>query len=255
MSPKSSDKSVRPDKVAASRPTRGATQDISPFAPKELEGGGTKKTLVQRVHETLLAGFDEGIFQPGERIKAAELAKRLGLSRAPVREALHVLAGQGLVELLPDKGAILRSMTLDDLIEIYEVSAPIAAIGVVEAARRISEGDNSSRVASAMDEIRTSATKAPSYAFYHPLDEFHFTLNEIADKPYVTYLMKVLNLDYWHRYLAKNIDLSRHIPRYVNNYQRLTDSVLAGDWRASEAIMHSHVEWAMSLLRKRDGSD
>ena len=225
---------------------------MSPFAPKELEGGGTKKTLVQRVHETLLAGFDEGIFLPGERIKAAELAKRLGLSRAPVREALHVLAGQGLVELLPDKGAILRSMTLTDLIEIYEVSAPIASFGVAAAARRIGEGDNAERVAKAMDRIRAAGKKKPSYAFYDPLDDFHYLLNGIAEKPYVSYLMRVLNLDYWHRFLAENIDLARHIPRYVDNYQRMTDAILAGDWRASEATMYSHVEWAISLLRERE---
>lgn len=233
---------------------RSAMPDISPFAPKELEGGGTKKTLVQSVHETLLAGFDEGIFLPGERIKAAELAKRLGLSRAPVREALHVLAGQGLVELLPDKGAILRSMTLGDLIETYEVSGPIASFAVGVAARRIGEADNAERVTRAMERIRVAGSQPPSYAFYDPLDEYHYILNEIAEKPYVSYLMRALNLDYWHRFLAENIDLARHIPRYVDNYQRLTDAVLAGDWRASEAIMQSHVEWAISLLRERESA-
>lgn len=236
------------------RTRRVAAPELSPFAPKALEGGGTKKTLVQRVHETLLAGFDEGTFQPGERIKAAELAKRLGLSRAPVREALHVLAGQGLVELLPDKGAILRSMSLSDLIEIYEVSAPIAAIGVGAATRRIGEGDNAERVARAMERIRQAGQEAPSYAFYNPLDDYHYVLNEIAEKPYVSYLMRVLNLDYWHRFLAENIDLARHIPRYVENYRRMTDAILAGDWRASKAIMQSHVEWAISLLREREAA-
>lgn len=224
---------------------------MSPFTPKELADGGTKKTLVQRVHETLLSGFDEGIFQPGERIKAAVLAKRLGLSRAPVREALHVLAGQGLVELLPDKGAILRSMTLSDLIEIYEVSAPIAAIAVGAAARRITEDDNAQRVTNAMAQIIEAGKKPPSHAFYIPLDEYHYVLNEIASKPYVSYLMRVLNLDYWHRFLAENIDLEQHIPRYLDNYRRMTDAILAGDWRAGEAIMQSHVAWAISLLDDR----
>lgn len=237
---------------SASRRTPRAVQpEMSPFATKELEGGGTKKTLVQRVHETLLKGFDEGIFLPGERIKAAQLAKRLGLSRAPVREALHVLAGQGLVELLPDKGAVLRSMSLKDLIEIYEVSAGVAAFGVGAAARRIGESDNADRVKRSMERIRDTLKQEPSYAFYDRLDDFHYVLNEIAEKPYVSYLMRVLNLDYWHRFLAANIDLARHIPRYVENYQRMADAILAGDWRASEAIMYGHAEWAISILKER----
>jgi len=245
---------VKDNTAKPKRTRRSASPELSPFAPKELEGGGTKKTLVQRVHETLLAGFDEGIFLPGERIKAAELAKLLGLSRAPVREALHVLAGQGLVELLPDKGAILRSMTLGDLIETYEVSGPIASFAVGVATRRIGEADNAERVTRAMDRIRAAGNKPPSYAFYDPLDDYHYILNDIAEKPYVSYLMRALNLDYWHRFLAENIDLARHIPRYVDNYQRLTDAVLAGDWRASEAITKSHVEWAISLLRERESA-
>jgi DNA-binding GntR family transcriptional regulator len=238
--------------TAASKLTRRPMQpEMSPFATKELEGGGTKQTLVQRVHETLLQGFDEGIFLPGERIKAAQLAKRLGLSRAPVREALHVLAGQGLVELLPDKGAVLRSMSLNDLIEIYEVSAGVAAFGVATATRRIGEGDNAERVKRSMERIRDTLKQEPSYAFYDRLDDFHYILNEIAEKPYVSYLMRVLNLDYWHRFLAANIDLARHIPRYVENYQRMADAILAGDWRASEAIMYSHAEWAIGILQER----
>src|SRR5688572_14705972 len=116
------------------KPT-GVKDKPSPFAaPKQLAGGGVKTSLVQRVHKTLLENLDEGILHPGQRIKAAELAKRLGLSRAPVREALHVLAGQGFVELHPDKGAIIRALGMEDLIQIYEISGPITTVGVTAAA-------------------------------------------------------------------------------------------------------------------------
>lgn len=222
----------------------------SPFAaPKTTPGGGVRTTLVQRVHQTLLDGFDEGIFQPGQRIKAAELANRLGLSRAPVREALHVLAGQGLVELHPDKGAILRELKLDDLIEIYEVSGPIIIIGVVAAAARIHEGDNAERVRRALDRIKAAAALPPSHRFYDYLGDFHVLLNQIGEKPYVDYALSFLNLDYWHRYLAEAIDLERHIPGYVANYLRLGDAVLAGDGPAAAAIVSYHVNWSMTLLR------
>src|ERR1700722_8802119 len=64
-----------------------------PFtAPKALEGGGVKTSLVQGVYEAILAELDEGKLRPGQRIVASTVASRLKLSRAPVREALHVLA-------------------------------------------------------------------------------------------------------------------------------------------------------------------
>jgi DNA-binding GntR family transcriptional regulator len=222
---------------------------MSPFgAPKEMEGGGQKTTLVQSVYQVLMQGLDEGIFRPGQRIKAAELAKRLGLSRAPVREALHVLAGQGLVEMLPDKGAILRVLSLHDVIEIYDIIGRVAAVGVVGAARRINEGDNAKRVRAAMDKIHAAGREPPSYRFYLALNDLHYVFNDIAERPYVSYLMRLLNVEYWNRYLAANIDLVRHMPKYVDNYRRMTEAVLAGDWRAGEAMIISHCEWSVSLL-------
>lgn len=223
----------------------------SPFgAPKLLADGGTKTTLVQRVHQTLMESLDEGILKPGQRIKAAELAKRLGLSRAPVREALHILAGQGLVELLPDKGAVMRVLTLDDLIQIYEVTGPIAKVGVIAATRRINEGNNRQRVEAAIAKIRAAADAPPSYKFYLVLNDFHYLLNEIGEKSYVGYLLGLLNIEYWNRFLAGTIDLKSSIPGYVANYNRLADAVLAGDSRSAAAIMDSHVEWSISLLEK-----
>lgn len=222
---------------------------LSPFgSPKELASGGVRTTLVQNVYEVLMQGLDEGVFQPGQRIKAAELAKRLGLSRAPVREALHVLAGQGLVEMLPDKGAILRALSLRDVIEIYEIIGRVASVGVIGAARHINDGDNAARVAKAMENIYIAGQQPPSYRFYLALNDLHYVVNEIAERPHVSHLMRMLNVEYWNRYLAANIDLALHIPKYVDNYRRLTEAILAGDWRAAEATIVSHSEWSISLL-------
>lgn len=223
----------------------------SPFgAPKLLADGSTKTTLVQLVHETLMQSLDEGVLRPGQRIKAAELAKRLGLSRAPVREALHVLAGQGLVELLPDKGAVMRELTLEDLIQIYEVMGPIAKVGVIAATRRIEEGDNRQKVEAAVERIRAARDAPPSYKFYLVLNDFHYLLNAIGQKPYVDYLLGLMNIEYWNRFLAGAIDMRKHIPGYIANYNRLADAVMAGDVRSAAAVMDSHIEWSIGLLER-----
>ncbi len=230
---------------------RGSSISHSPFgAPKLMADGSTRTTLVQRMHEILLQSLDEGVLKPGQRIKAAELAKRLGVSRAPVREALHVLAGQGLVELLPDKGAVMRVLTLEDLIQIYEVTGPIAKIGVVAATRLIDEGDNRQRVEAAIERIRAARDAPPSYKFYLVLNDFHYLLNSIAKKPYVDYLMGLLNIEYWNRLLATTIDMRTYIPGYIANYNRLADAILAGDGRVAAAIMDSHVEWSIRALEQ-----
>jgi DNA-binding GntR family transcriptional regulator len=143
-------------------------------------------------------------------------------------------------------------MTAHDLAEIYEVSAPVAAMGLKGAARRITEGDNAVRVSQAMQAIRVAAKEvAPRFGFYLVLNDFHYLINAIAERPYVNFVLRAMNIEYWNRLLAAAIDLDQHASQYVDNYQRMTDAVLAGDERAAEAIMIFHAEWCVSLLEPR----
>lgn len=221
-----------------------------PFgAPKQMSDGALKTSLVQRVYETIMESLDAGELPPGSRIIASELATRLNLSRAPVREALAVLAGQGLVELLPDRGAILRPMSRHELAGIYEVSGPVAAIGLRAAAPRVGEGDNAAAIRRAMQSIRDAADERPlGVGFYLVLNDFHYLVNAIAEKPHVDVVLRAVNIEYWNRLLATAIDLDRHVGQYVRNYERMTDALLEGDGRTAESVMRFHAEWCVSLL-------
>lgn len=215
---------------------------------KPLPGGGIKRPLAQVVHDRIMHLLDSGELTPGDRIISSELAQQLGLSRAPVREALHALAGQGLVELLPDRGAMLRPMSRTDLAQVYEITAPVAAIGLKGAAQRIGEGDNATRMAAAMERISRAGSGHPNVEFYLMMNQFHYLANSIAEKPFIDTVMRALNIEYWNRLLTEAIDLDRYAPDYVANYQRITDAILAGDSRSAEAIMLFHADWCASLL-------
>lgn len=240
---KRTSRSKKAKPIAAKAPLR-------PFgASKVMAGGGVKMSLVEQVYQTIMAAMDRGELAPGSRIIASEVAQELDLSRAPVREALAVLAGQGLVELLPDRGAVLRSMDQNDLADMYEVLAPIAALGLKAAALRAQESDNPGKIRAAMDAIRdASADPAAGVAFFQALNSFHYVANGIGQKPYVDFVMRMMQIEYWNRLLVAAIDLDEHAERYVRNYQRLADALLEGDSRGAEAIILHHVEWCISLL-------
>ena len=145
----------------------------------------------------------------------------------------------------------MRKLGIEDLIQIYELSGVIVTLSVGEAARRIHEGGNAERVRAAAAQIEAGAKDPPSFRFFLLLNDFHYVLNDIAEKPYVDFVMGILNIEYWNRVLAEAIDLPTYLSGYVSNYRRLADAVLAGDWRAAEAIVTSHIEWSISLLRQR----
>lgn len=210
--------------------------------------GAAKTSIAQQAYAVLMDSLDRGEIEAGGRIVALELANRLGVSRAPVREALAVLAGQGLVELSPDRGARLRAMRPADLADICEVSALVAAVGLRAAAARIGEGDAAQRVAIAMECIRAARAVMPRHAFYVAINDFHHVVHVIGERRHVDFVFGALNVDYWNRLLARAIDLDRHVDRYIADYARITDAVLAGDGVSAAAIMQHHAGWCRALL-------
>jgi DNA-binding GntR family transcriptional regulator len=84
-----------------------------------------RDALAQRTSEgiarVLRSEIFSGALKPGEALPERALAERLNVSRTPVREALFVLRAEGLVDLVPNRGAAVRSFTEEDLLEIYRI--------------------------------------------------------------------------------------------------------------------------------------
>ncbi|MBL4907248.1 MAG: GntR family transcriptional regulator, partial [Sneathiella sp.] len=89
-----------------------------------------------------------GSLKPGTRLDETILADRFGVSRTPVREALTRLAASGLVEIRPRRGAVVATITLKDLMNMFEVMANLEAVCARLAARRITPEEKDELVAS-----------------------------------------------------------------------------------------------------------
>ena len=96
---------------------------------------------VDRVYAHLRDGIVAGSYEPGSRLGEVEIAELTATSRTPVREALRRLEMEGLVEVLPHRGARVRSWTADDLDEIYDLRMNLEAMAASRAARRIEDKD------------------------------------------------------------------------------------------------------------------
>ncbi|MBU2669451.1 GntR family transcriptional regulator [Actinoplanes bogorensis] len=83
----------------------------------ELRTYSLVELAVERLRREILSGRVE----PGERLVEEQLTRRLGISRAPLREAMRLLAQQGLVEHIPRRGARVATLSADDVQELYEV--------------------------------------------------------------------------------------------------------------------------------------
>ncbi len=68
----------------------------------------------------IIQGVRDGVFVPGQRLIAADLATQFQVSRAPVREAMQVLVGEGVVEFVRNRGARIRKLSVTELIDVME---------------------------------------------------------------------------------------------------------------------------------------
>lgn len=84
----------------------------------------------EQVTNRLREAITAGVLRPGERLNQAELAERLGVSRMPVREALHRLHSEGLVTLQPYRGAVVAGVSRRELQEIYEMRVVLETLAL-----------------------------------------------------------------------------------------------------------------------------
>lgn len=100
-----------------------------------------RKTLHSEVIATLRKMIIEGTFKPGEKIPEAWLCQELSISRTPLREALKVLASEGLIELLPNRGSQITRISRKEIAELFPIIGAMEALAGELACRNLRDGD------------------------------------------------------------------------------------------------------------------
>lgn len=95
-------------------------------------------SLHERITSTLRDSIVEGELASGQRLKEAELCRALGISRTPLREAFKVLAGEGLIDIQPNRGASVARADAGEIVELFAVIAELEALAAATCARTIS---------------------------------------------------------------------------------------------------------------------
>ncbi len=94
-------------------------------------------TLARRIRDALLEGIISGELAPGERLKDSEIAARFGTSNTPVREALRLLVQDGVVEIVPYRGCVVRHIDPQEMADVFEVRMLLLGYAARRAATRL----------------------------------------------------------------------------------------------------------------------
>src|SRR5712671_6801358 len=107
------------------------------LASAPVAGATGRRLAVERLRQTILAGD----MAPGQRLVEEELAGMLGVTRASLRAALFDLAAEGLVERIPNRGARVRTISVDEAVAVTECRMALEGLCAAKAAERVTEPD------------------------------------------------------------------------------------------------------------------
>jgi DNA-binding GntR family transcriptional regulator len=141
----------------------------------ELSSLSLVELAVARLRDEILSGTSN----PGERLIEEQLTRRLGISRAPLREALRLLAEQGLVEHVPRRGSRVATLSDRDVEELYSVR-DLLERHVVEMALPVAAGTDLGGVRAALDAMTAAATGGDRLGVADSHRAFHVALAALA---------------------------------------------------------------------------
>lgn len=201
---------------------------------------------VDRVASALRSDILAGRYRPGARLGEAELASTLGASRTPVREALRQLDMEGIVEILPNRGARVATWTADELDEIYDLRALLEGFAARRAATRTRRGDLD-RMDDLCDRMEAALTVSDLTLLAELNTEFHEIVRAASGSAKLAAMLAAvvrnpLVLRTFRHYTARDLERSAAHHRDLVAALRARD----GDWAAS--VMQAHVRAAKSVL-------
>jgi len=139
-----------------------------------------RSVLADQVRERLLEGILSGRYPPDARIVETQVARELGMSQAPVREALRGLEALGVVEITPFRGARVRRPTTRELLEAYAVRSALESLAASLAVPRLTDVDLE-RLAALAEAMQVAARADDAHRVAEADARFHGTIVELAD--------------------------------------------------------------------------
>ncbi|MFC8845899.1 MULTISPECIES: GntR family transcriptional regulator [unclassified Micromonospora] len=197
----------------------------------------------EQMAETLRRAIREKVIPPGSLLVQEDLARRFEVSRNPVREALRILASEGLVEMATGGRASVRQLTLEDLRDIYDLRItlePTLAPAIVEEAR----GRDIVVLRRLSDEMAVTDTTATWLRLNY---EFHLKLYDLASRPHARRVCANL-LALTQPYSQENIEKLGGRQAAIQEHREMVDAVQRGDAGQLAALIHQHLTTARDHL-------
>ena len=191
------------------------------------------------VFRTLREAILKGKIKPGERLMEIQLAKKLGVSRTPVREAIRMLELEGLVTMVPRKGTAVAAITEKTLRDVLEVRRALEELSVMRACERMTWEQ--------FEELRAANTRFARAAEGEDItliaktdEDFHDIIYQSTGNDKLILLLNQLR-EQMYRYRVEHIKMKERRSILIKEHQEIIDALRERNADIAVAVMRKHI--------------
>jgi DNA-binding GntR family transcriptional regulator len=195
----------------------------------------------ETAYRRLLQAIRDGLFQPGDRLREADVAQRLSLSRTPVREALRKLEADGIIEHRARIGAVIRKLERTEVVELYEMRLVLERTAAEMAAKHASDAEIDEleevniKIEAAVDDPATAAALN---------QDFHRCIYLATRNRFLLEAARALNNALMLLGPTTLADADR-IKTVCQQHKNIIDAIRAGDVEAAGATAEAHLQTSL----------
>lgn len=239
---------ARPDALSPASLSSSSLAPLGSAMNATLRTPLARPALYEQVAERLRNRIFAHELAPGTWIDEQVVAAELGISRTPLREALKVLAAEGLVELKPRRGCYVTQLSEQDLDEVFPVMALLEGRVAQEAARRATDADLA-RLAAIHEGLERHAAAGDADRFFEANQVFHNALQELAGNRWLKQLIedtrKVIKLT-----RRDSLRLEGRLKQSLAEHRAILKALQARQPDEAGRLMHNHLLSGRAALSK-----
>ncbi|MBT9502353.1 MAG: GntR family transcriptional regulator [Burkholderiaceae bacterium] len=200
----------------------------------------SRLALHDQVAARLRTMLVEGRIAPGAKLNERELSELLQVSRTPLREAIKLLGAEGLVDLLPNRGAVAVKLTEADVLNTFEVLSDLEGLSGELAAQRITEAELAELQARHY-EMLACFTRRDLSGYYRLNAQIHAGINQAARNPVLTSTYKAINARVQSLRFRTNQNEDKW-KRAVKEHELMVQALSARDAAGLRGVLIQHMQ-------------
>lgn len=204
------------------------------------------KSLEERVYFTLEEEILMGQHKRGDTLTENSLSTRLGVSRTPIRGAFHRLSEEGLIEVIPNRGAVVIGVGREELIDIYKIRMRLEGLASAEAAIKISEQDKE-RLRDSVELAEFYIKKQDAEKLKELDSQFHSIIYKASGNRLLYKTLSELHRKI-HVYRKRSLAVPERLAASVMEHREILSAIERGDVHEADRLTSAHIAAALENL-------